>query len=121
MFLLVLDFIKCFYVNGLGCLVIITTGPSHLPSSRKETRPASLPEEVNLRSCIAMEVDDEYDWLTEEASYKLVEGLLPVSKRLQQKGLGPSVYILGFDRIEALEKNYLAQSPIHSLTDPTLH
>ena len=25
MFLLVLDFIKCFYVNGLGCLAIITT------------------------------------------------------------------------------------------------
>ena len=30
-----------------------------------------------------MEVDDEYDWLTEEASFKLVEGPLPVSKRQQ--------------------------------------
>ena len=68
-----------------------------------------------------MKVDDEYDWLTEEAGYKPVDGLLPVSKRQQQKGLGPSVYILGFNSIEALEKNYLAQSPSHSLTDPTLH
>ena len=84
-------------------------------------RPASLPEEVNLGSRIAMEVDDEYDWLTEEAGFKLVEGLLPVSKRQQQKGLGPTVYILSFNNIEALEKNYLAQSPSHSLTDPTLH
>ena len=66
-----------------------------------------------------MEVDDEYDWM-EEASYKLVDGLLPVSKRQQQKGLGPSVYILAFNSIEALEKNYLAQSPSHSLTNPAL-
>ena len=51
-----------------------------------------------------MEVDDEYDWLMEEASFKLVEGLLSVSKRQQRKGLGPSVYILGFNNIEALEK-----------------
>ena len=57
--------------------------PSHLPSSQKETRPASPPEEVNLGSHITMEVDDEYDWLMEEASFKLVEGLLPVSKRQQ--------------------------------------
>ena len=64
-------------------------GPSHLPSSRNEMRPASPPEEVNLRSRIAMEVDNEYDWLMEEASFKLVEGLLPVLKRQQQKGLGP--------------------------------
>ena len=28
-----------------------------------------------------MEVDDEYDWRMEEASFKLVEGPLPVSKR----------------------------------------
>ena len=42
----------------------------------------SLPEEVNLGSHITMEVDDEYDWM-EEAGYKLVEGLLPVSKRQQ--------------------------------------
>ena len=56
-------------------------GPSCLPLSRKEMRPASPPEEVNLGSHIAMEVDNEYDWLTEEASFKLVEGLLPVSKR----------------------------------------
>ena len=55
-------------------------------------RPASPPKEVNLGSCIAIEVDDEYDWLMEEASYKLVEGPLPVSKRQQRKGLGPSVY-----------------------------
>ena len=55
-----------------------------------------------------MEVDDEYDWLMEEASFKLVEGPLPVSKRQQQKGLGPSVYIWSFNSIEALEKNHLA-------------
>ena len=30
-----------------------------------------------------MEVDDEYDWFTEEASYKPVDGLLPISKRQQ--------------------------------------
>ena len=64
-----------------------------------------------------MEVDDEYDWLTEEASFKLVEGPLPVSKR-QQKGQGPSVYISSFNSIEALEKNYLAQLPSNSLSDP---
>ena len=57
----------------------------------------------------------------EEAGYKLIDGPLPVSKRQQQKGLGPSVYISAFNSIEALEKNYLAQSPSHSLTDPTLH
>ena len=66
-----------------------------------------------------MEVDDEYDWM-DKASYKLVDGLLPVFKRQQRKGLGPSVYILAFNSIEALEKNYLAQSPSHSLTDPAL-
>ena len=39
-----------------------------------------------------MEVDNEYDWM-EEASYKLVDGSLPVSKRQQKKGLGPqSIY-----------------------------
>ena len=63
-----------------------------------------------------MEVDNEYNWLTKEPGFKLVEGLLPVSKRQQQKGLGPSVYILSFNSIEALEKNYLAQSPSHSLS-----
>ena len=67
-----------------------------------------------------MEVDNEYEWM-EEASYKPVDGPLPVSKRQQRKGLGPSVYILGFNSIEASENNYLAQSPSHSLTDPTLH
>ena len=67
-----------------------------------------------------MEVDDEYKWL-EEASYKLVDGPLPVSKRQQKKGLGPSAYISAFNSIEALEKNYLAQSPSHSLTDLVLH
>ena len=66
-----------------------------------------------------MEVDDEYEWM-EEAGYKLVDGPLPVSKRQQKKGLGPSVYILAFNSIEALEKNYLAQSLSHSLTDPIL-
>ena len=96
-------------------------GPSSLPSSQKETRPASPPEEVNLGSCITMKVDDEYDWLTEEASFKPVEGPLPVSKRQQGKGLDPSVYILSFNSIEALEKNYLAQSSSHSLSDPALH
>ena len=67
-----------------------------------------------------MEVDDEYDWLTEEAIFKPVDSPLPVSKRQQRKGLGPSVYISSFNSIEALEKNYLAQSPSHSLSDPTL-
>ena len=67
-----------------------------------------------------MEVDDEYEWM-EEASYKPVDGPLPVSKRQQKKGLGPSVYISAFNSIEAIEKNYLAQSPSHSLTDPVLH
>ena len=56
----------------------------------------------------------------EEAGYKPVDGPLPVSKRQQKKGLGPSVYISAFNSIEALEKNYLAQSPSHSLTDPAL-
>ena len=51
-----------------------------------------------------MEVDDEYKWM-EEAGYKPVDGPLPVSKRHQKKGLGPSVYILAFNSIEALEKN----------------
>ena len=94
-------------------------GPSHLPLSQKETRPASLPEEVNLGSHITMEVDNEYDWLTEEAGFKLVDGPLPVSKRQQCKRLGPSVYISSFNSIEALKKNYLAQSPSNSLSDPT--
>ena len=66
-----------------------------------------------------MEVDDEYKWM-EEAGHKPVDGPLHVSKRQQKKGLGPSVYILAFNSIEALEKNYLAQSPSHSLTDPVL-
>ena len=83
-------------------------------------RTASLPKEVNLGNRITMEVDNEYDWLMEDASFKLVEGPLPVSKKQQQKGLGPSVYISSFNSIEALEKNYLAQSPSHSLSDPTL-
>ena len=65
-----------------------------------------------------MEVEDEYEWM-EEAGYKPVDGPMPVSKR-QQKGLGPSVYILAFNSMEALKKNYLAQSPSNSLTDPTL-
>ena len=66
-----------------------------------------------------MEVDTEYDWPMEEAGFKPVDGPLPVSKRHQHKGLGPSVYISSFNSIEALEKNYLAQSPSHSLSDPT--
>ena len=82
-------------------------------------RAVSPPEEVNLGNCIAMEVDDEYKWM-EEAGYKPVDGPPPVSKRQQQKGLGPSVYISAFNSIEALEKNYLAQSPSHSLTDSAL-
>ena len=68
-----------------------------------------------------MEVDDEYNWLMEKASFKLVDSLLPVSKRQQHKGLGPSVYISSFNSIEALEKNYLAQLPSHSLSDPAFH
>ena len=68
-----------------------------------------------------MDVDNEYDWLTEEASFKLVDGPLPLSKRQQRKGLGPSVYISSFNSIEALEKNYLAQLPSCSLSDPTFH
>ena len=71
--------------------------------SRKETRAASPPEEVNLWNCIAMEVDDEYEWM-EEAGYKPVESPLPVSKRQQKKGLGPSVYISACNSIEALER-----------------
>ena len=66
-----------------------------------------------------MEVDNEYEWM-EEAGYKPVDGPLPVSKRQQKKGLGPSVYISAFNSIEALEKNYLAQLPSHSLTDHAL-
>ena len=66
-------------------------------------------------------MDDEYNWLMEEAGFKLVEGPLPVSKRQQQKGLGPSVYISSFNSIEALEKNYLAHSPSNSLSDPAFH
>ena len=66
-----------------------------------------------------MEVDNEYEWM-EEASYKLVDGPLPVSKRQQKKELAPSVYISAFNSIEALEMNYLAQLPTHSLTDPVL-
>ena len=66
--------------------------PSRLPSSQQETRAATPPKEVNLGSPIAMEVDDEYEWM-EEAGYKPVDGPLPVSKRQQKKGLGPSVYI----------------------------
>ena len=42
------------------------------------------------------------EWM-EEASYKPVDGQLPVSKRQQKKGLGPSVYISAFNSIEALE------------------
>ena len=68
-----------------------------------------------------MEVDNEYDWLMDEASFKPVDGLLPVSKRQQHKRLGPSVYISSFNSIEALEKNYLAQLPSCSLSDPTFH
>ena len=102
---------------GPSCL--LPPQPEARPSSRNETRPASLPEEVNLGSHIAMEVDNEYDWLTEEASFKLVDGPLPVSNRPQRKGLGPSVYILSFNSIEALEKSYLAQSPSRLLSDPT--
>ena len=47
-------------------------GPSRLPPSRKEMRATTPPKEVNLRSHIAMEVDDEYKWM-EEAGYKPVE------------------------------------------------
>ena len=96
-------------------------GPSHLPSSCNETRPSSPPKEVNLRSRITMEVDNEYNWLREEAGFKPVDGQLPVSKRQQCKELGSSVYILSFNSIEALEKNCLAQLPSNSLSDPTFH
>ena len=51
-------------------------------------RAASPPKEVNLGNRIAMEVDDEYKWM-EEASYKLVDGPLPVSKRQQKKDWDP--------------------------------
>ena len=56
--------------------------PSHLPSSQKEMRPSSPPKEINLRNHIIMEVDNEYEWM-EEASYRPVDGPLPVSKRQQ--------------------------------------
>ena len=66
-----------------------------------------------------MEVDNwEPKCLMEEGGFKPSDGLLPVSKRQQHKGLGPSTYISSFNSIEALEKNYLAQSPSNSLTDP---
>ena len=93
--------------------------PSHLPPSQHETRPSSLPKEVNLGSWISMEVDDwEPEWLTEEGGFKLSDSPIPVSKRQQCKGLGPSTYISSFNSIEALKKNYLAQSPSNSLTNP---
>ena len=57
-------------------------GPSCLPSSQKEMRAATPPEEVNLGGRIAMEVDNEYEWM-EEAGYKPVDSPLPVSKRQQ--------------------------------------
>ena len=41
-----------------------------------------------------MEVDDEYEWM-EEASYKPVDGPLPVSKRQQKKGTGTLSLYLG--------------------------
>ena len=81
---------------------------THLPTQ------GSQPQELHCHGS-----DNEYKWM-EEAGYKLVDGPLPVSKRQQRKGLGPSVYISAFNSIEALKKNYLAQSPSHSLTDPTL-
>ena len=56
----------------------------------------------------------------EEASYKPVDGPLPVSKRQQKQGLGPSVYISAFNSIDTLQKNYLAQLPSHLWTDPAL-
>ena len=74
---------------------------------------------VELLCRSVLNMDDEYEWM-EEASYKPVDGPPPVSKRQQRKGLGPSVYISAFNSMEALEKNYLAQSPSNSLTDPTL-
>ena len=55
------------------------------------------------------------------SGYKPINGPLSVSKSQQKKGLGLSVYISDFNSIEALEKNYLAQSPSHLLTDPSLH
>ena len=55
--------------------------PSHLPLSQHETRPSSPPKKVNLGSHIAMEADDEYEWLTEEGGFKLVDIPLPVYKR----------------------------------------
>ena len=51
-------------------------------------RATTLPKEVNLGSCIAMEVDDEYEWM-DEAGYKLVDGPLPVSKDSRKKDWGP--------------------------------
>ena len=45
-------------------------------------RAASPPKEVNLGNRIAMEVDDEYEWM-EEAGYKPVDDPPPVSKRQQ--------------------------------------
>ena len=44
-------------------------GPSRIPSSRKEMRAATPPEEVNLGSRIAMEVDDEYEWMEEAGGW----------------------------------------------------
>ena len=64
-----------------------------------------------------MEVDWEPKWLTEEGGYKPSDGPSTVSKRQQGKGLGPSIEILAFNNIEALEKNYLALLPSNTLND----
>ena len=69
-----------------------------------------------------MEVDDwDPKWLMEEGGYKLSDGPLTVSKRQQHRGLGPPVEISSFTSIEELKKNYLAQAPSNSLTDPAFH
>ena len=69
-----------------------------------------------------MEVDDwEPEWLMEEGGFKPSDSLPTVSKRQQHKGLGPPTEISSFKSIEALEENYLAQSPSNTLNDPTFH
>ena len=94
--------------------------PATTRSRAITTAPASARGQTLSHTLISKrEVDDKYEWM-DEASYKPVDGPLPVSKRQQKKGLGPSAYISVFNSIEALEKNYLAQSPSHSLTDPVL-
>ena len=94
-------------------------GPSQLPPPQPEVRPSMLPKDINVRSRIAMEVDDYIpEWLMEEQGYKPYTGPPTVLKRQCHKGLGPPIKIGAFNSIEDLEKDYLVCFPSNSLTDP---